>query len=110
MIFSFSSCADTTVIGSVVEISANGNAVFDIMPQKLMEKANIGDTVVVTIGNFSEEMPFVDKIVDEDGKVQLFLNREDWVISICIYNGDFCETYGIEVGDKLIIKKKLSSN
>lgn len=110
MIVSFSACADTTVKGSVVEISENGDAMLDIMPQKLMEIADIGDTVVVSFGNFSEEMLFVDEIVNEDGKLQLFLNRNNWDINIAIYNGDFCQTYGIKTRDKLSIIKKLSSN
>jgi S-adenosylmethionine hydrolase len=109
MILSFSSCADSTVIGSVVEVSANGDAKLDIMPQKLIERADIGDTVIVTAGNFSEEMLFVDEIVTEDGKLQLLLDREAWVMSVSIYKGDFCKTYGIEVGDKLMIKKKTSN-
>lgn len=106
MMLTLSSCATNTVKGSIVEITETGNAVLDIMPQKLMEKANIGDAVVVTIGDFKEEMPFVEELIAEDGKIQLFLDREDWRISVCIYNGDFCETYGIDTGKKVLIEKK----
>ena len=70
MLFLFSSCATSAVKGSVVEKTIDGNAVLDIVPQKLMEKAGVGDTVVVTIGGFEEEMPFVDELVLEDGKLQ----------------------------------------
>jgi len=106
MIFSFSACSGTTVRGSVVRESTYGNAELDIMPQKLLEKIQIGDTVVVTIGGFSEEMPFVDTLIEEDGKLQLFHDKEDHNINVCIYNQRFCEAYGIEAGDRVIIKKK----
>ena len=106
LLFSLSACSDTTVKGSVVRESTYGNAELDIMPQKLMEKANVGDTVVVTIGNFKKEMPFVEDLIAEDGKLQLFLDREDWSISVCIYNGDFCQTYDIDTGEKVLIEKK----
>ena len=106
MTLTLSSCATSTVKGSVVEISETGNAVLDIMPQKLMEKANVGDTVVVSIGNYKEEMTFVEELIVEDGKLQLFLDRDNWSISVCVYNGDFCETYGIDTGKKVLIEKK----
>ena len=86
MLFTLSACADTTVKGSVVRESTYGNAELDIMPQKLLEIAEVGDTVLVTIGDFSEEMPFVDELIEEDGKLQLFFDEEDWNINVCIYN------------------------
>ena len=104
MMLTLSSCATNTVKGSIVEITETGNAVLDIMPQKFMEKANIGDAVVVTIGDFKEEMPFVEERIAEDGKLQLLLDRDDWSIGVCIYNGDFCETYGIDTGEKVLIE------
>ena len=106
MMLTLSSCATNTVKGSIVEITETGNAVLDIMPQKLMEKANVGDTVVVSIGNYKEEMTFVEELIVEDGKLQLFLDREDWRISICIYNGDFCEKFSIDIGEKVSIEKR----
>ena len=106
LLFSLSACSDTTVKGSVVRESTYGNAELDIMPQKLLEKVNVGDIVVVTIGDFSEEMFFVDKLIEEDGKSQLFFDKEDWNINVCIYNQRFCEIYSIESGDKVTIKKK----
>ena len=105
VIFSFSACSDTTVKGSVVHESAYGNAELDIMPQKLLEIAEVGDTVLVTVGDFSEEIPFVEKLIEEDGKLQLFFDKEDHNINICIYNQRFCDTYGIEEGAKVTIKK-----
>ena len=104
MMLTLSSCATSTVKGSVVEISATGNALLDIMPQKLMEKVNVGDVVVVTIGDFKKEMPFVEELIAEDGKLQLLLDRDDGSIGVCIYNGDFCETYGIDTGKKVLIE------
>ena len=106
LLFSLSACSDTTVKGSVVRESTYGNAELDIMPQKLMENIIVGDTVLVTIGDFSEEMPFVDILIAEDGKLQLFFDKEDHNINICIYNQRFCDTYDIEVGAKVTIKKK----
>ena len=106
LLFSLSACSDTTVKGSVVRESTYGNAELDIMPQKLMENIIVGDTVLVEIGDFSEEMPFVDILITEDGKLQLFFDKEDHNINICIYNQRFCDTYDIEVGAKVTIKKK----
>jgi len=105
LLFSLSACSDTTVKGSVVRESAYGNAELDIMPQKLLEIAEVGDTVLVTIGDFSEEMPFIDELIEVDGKLQLFFDKEDHNINICIYNQRFCDTYNIDVGAKVTIKK-----
>ena len=106
MMLTLSSCYTNTIKGSVVEKTSNGNAVFDIMPQKLMEKATVGDMVIVTIGDFEEKMPVVEELIVEGGKLQLFLDRDDWSIGVCIYNGDFCKTYGIDTGKKVLIEKK----
>lgn len=106
MIFGASGCSDISVRGSVVRESTYGNAELDIMPQKLLEKIQIGDTAVVAIGGFSEEMPFVDELIEEDGTLQLFYDKEGHNINICIYNQRFCEAYGIEAGDKVAIKNK----
>lgn len=105
MIFILAACADTTVKGSVVRETTFGNAELDIMPQKLLEKVNVGDTVVVTIGDFSEEMPFVDELIAVDGTLQLFYDQEDHNINVCIYNQRFCQTYHLEIGEKVTIKK-----
>lgn len=102
--FSLAACADNTVKGSVVRESTYGNAELDIMPQKLLEKINVGDTVVVTVDDFSAEMPFVDELIAEEGKMQLFFDKEDHSIIICLYNERFCETYHIAAGDKVTVK------
>lgn len=106
LLFLLSACSDNVVKGSIVRESAYGNAELDIMPQKMLEKINIGDTVIVKIGDFEEEMLFVDELVAEDGKLQVFLDREDCNINICIYNESFFEKYDIEVEDKVEIRKK----
>jgi len=48
----------------------------------------------------------VDILIAEDGKLQLFFDKEDHNINICIYNQRFCDTYDIEMGAKVTIKKK----
>ena len=106
MMLTFSACSDIIIKGSVARESAYGNAELDIMPQKLMENIVVGDTVLVTIGDFSEEMPFGEELIEEDGKLQLFFDKEDHNINVCIYNQNFCETYDIEISEKVIIKKK----
>ena len=105
LVLSLSACSDDVVKGSVVRESDNGNAILDIMPQKLLNQINIGDTVIVKIGDFEEEMPFVDKLIEEDGKLQLYFDEEDWNINVCVYNQRFYELYSIEVGEKVTIKK-----
>ncbi len=106
IIFTITACADNTVKGSIVRESTYGNAELDIMPQKLLEQVNVGDIVIVTVGDFSAEMPFVEELIPEDGKLQLFFDKEDWNMNICLYNKSFCETYDISVGKKAEIRKK----
>lgn len=103
--FSLTACSDETIKGSVVRESTSGNAELDIMPQKLLEIAEVGDTVLVVVGDFSEEIPFVEGLIEEDGKLQLYFDKEDHNINICIYNQRFCDTYNIDVGAKVTIKK-----
>lgn len=73
------------------------------MPQKLLEKVNIGDTVIVTMGKFEKEMPLVEEIIAEDGKLQLFLDEYDRNIYVCMYNGNFCKTYDINLRTRVTI-------
>ncbi len=106
IVFTLTACTNDTVKGSVVGELTNGNAELDVMPQKLLEQVNIGETVVVTVGDFSAEMPFVEELIAEDGKLQLFFDKEDWNINICLYNERFCQTYEIGAGEKVEIRKK----
>ena len=105
MILTITSCADTTVRGSVCEITASGDAVTDRMPQKVLEIFDIGDTVVVSIGGHELEMPFVDELIREDGTLQLVHDTVEGDIYICLYNQNFSEVYGIEVNDRVFITK-----
>ena len=105
MLVCLSACASIYVKGTVSSNTDNGDAILDIMPQKIMEKANIGDTVTVSIGDFCEEMPFVDEMIKEDGKLQLFLDKNSWSITVCIYDQDFLKTYNIDLGEKVFISK-----
>ena len=104
-IFALVACNTTTVRGSVSYVTENGDAVLDIIPQKLLEEIHIGETVVVTIGDFSEEMLFSDEWIDDDGKLQLFFDRDEWCIRVCSLDWDFCGSYGISAGDKVTIRK-----
>ena len=68
MLVTLPSCTVNKVKGSVALKTSAGNAVLDIMPQKLLEEVNVGDVVIITIG-------------------------------------DFCDTYGIDIGEKVLIEK-----
>ena len=103
-VFALTACNANAVRGSVSSVTENGDAVLDIMPQKLTDKIAVGEMVVVTIGDFKEEMPIVEELIPEDGKLQLLLDREDWGLRICSLDGDFCEMYGIDIGDRVRIE------
>ena len=105
MILAITSCADTTVRGSVYEITASGDAVTDRMPQKVLEILDIGDTVLVSVGGHELEMPFVDELILEDGTLQLVHDTVEGDIYICLYHQNFSEVYGIEAGDSVFITK-----
>ena len=106
LLFTLCGCSDNVVKGSIVKESADGNAELDIMPQKLLEQANIGDIVVVTVGDFKKEMIFTDEPIEQDGTLQLLLDRSEWSLSICIYNENFCREYDIEIKEKVRIYTK----
>lgn len=105
VLFTFCACADTTVKGSVLGETTYGDAKLDIMPQKLFEQAAVGDVVLVKIGDFSEEMPFVDELIEEDGKLQLFYDKESQLICVGVFNQRFCEIYSVDIGEKVTIKR-----
>ena len=102
---SFTSCNTNVVKGTIIRNSDNGYAVLDIMPQKLFEIAAIGESIVVTIDDFQKEMPLVDSIIDEDGKLQLYYNSDEHSLSVVSYNRDFCEVYNISVNSTVKIEK-----
>ena len=103
-VIAFASCADTYAKGSVFTVRENGDAELDIMPQKVLEKVDVGGTAFVTAGDFRGEMPFTDELIAEEGKLQLYLDREDWSIRICIFGASFCEAHSVKAGDKFTIK------
>jgi hypothetical protein len=49
-----------SVRGTVVQVTEDGRAVLDIMPQKLLEELSVGDTALVKIGSFKAEMPLAE--------------------------------------------------
>ena len=105
MLISLTACNTNIVKGTVIQNSDNGYAVLDIMPQKLFELSEIGENVVVIIGDFEEEMPLVDHIIEEDGKLQLYYSSEEHTLYIVSYNQNFCERYNIVANSKVKIKK-----
>lgn len=106
MSISLVACNTKQVKGTIISQTDESMAELDIMPQKLFEFANIGDAVIVTVGNSEQEMVLVDKLIAEDGKLQLFYNSDLHNLSICSYNQNFCEVYGVSVNTKVIITKK----
>lgn len=97
--------ANGRVRGTVVRVTEDGWAELDIIPQKLFEELEIGDTAIVKIGSFRVEMPFAEEPISEEGKCQLLLDGEAWRIFVCGYREDVCEKYGIRVGDRVLIRK-----
>ena len=106
LIFSLTACSKNLVKGSIVSQSNDTMAQLDIMPQKLFEFAEIGDIVVVIAGDFKEEMPLVDELIAEEGKLQLFYDSNEHSLSICSYNQNFFETYNVSPDAKVEINKK----
>ena len=105
--FLLTSCGNNAVRGTVV----NEQGELDIMPQKLLEEVGIGDTATVRIGLFKQwEMPLVEELIPEDGKLQLVLDREKECLRICVYNGNAFEECGIRIGDKVNISATKSDS
>jgi S-adenosylmethionine hydrolase len=105
ILVSFTACDSNVVKGTIIQKSDNGYAVLDIMPQKLFEIAEVGESVVVIIGDFQMEMSLVDDLTEEDGKLQLYYNSEEHSLNIVSYNQNFCEIYNIPVNSKVKIQK-----
>ncbi|MBQ2988049.1 MAG: hypothetical protein IJD59_02990 [Clostridia bacterium] len=94
-----------SVRGTVAQVTEDGRAELDIMPQKVLEELSVGDTALVKIGSFRAEMPLVEELIPEEGKLQLLLDRENGSVLICSYREDVCERYGICVGDRVTVRK-----
>ena len=105
VIVSLTACSTNVVKGTVIQNSDNGYAVLDIMPQKLLEFFEIGENVVVIIGDFEKEMPLVDNIIVEDGKLQLYYDSEEHTLNIVSYNQNFWESYNIIENSKVKIRQ-----
>ena len=94
-----------SVRGTVAQVTEDGRAELDIMPQKVLEELSVGDTALVKIGSFRAEMPLVEELIPEVGQLQLLLDRENGSVLICSYREDVCERYGIRVGDRVTVRK-----
>ncbi len=105
ILVSLTACNTNVVKGTIIQKSDNRYAVLDIMPQKLFEIAEIGESVVITIGDFQKEMPLVDNIIVENGKLQLYYNSKEHTLNIVSYNDDFCEVYNIPENSKVKIEE-----
>ena len=46
-----------------MQVTEDGRAVLDIMPQKLLEELSVGDTALVKIGSFKAEMPLAEELI-----------------------------------------------
>ena len=106
LIFCLTACNEVWIKGSIVNQANDTMAKLDIMPQKLFEFAEIGDTVVVTAGDFKSEMPLVDELIEEDGKLQLLYDSDEHSLTICAYNQNFFETYNVSPDTKVKITKE----
>lgn len=106
LILGLSACGTNTVKGSIVECTDEGMAVLDIMPQKLFEITQLGDTVVVSADGFMLEMPIIDALIAEDGMPQLYYSPDSHSLALCVYNQSFCELYNIAIGSKVRIHEK----
>lgn len=106
LIFGLVACNEASIRGSIVSKEKNTTAELDVMPQKLFEFAEIGDTVVVTAEDFKAEMPLVDELITEEGKLQLFYDSNEHSLIICAYNQNFFENYNVSHDAKVTITKK----
>lgn len=109
MLFSFSTTAiaDETykeVVGTVEQIQRYGNLQLDIKPKALYDAGyEVGDMLKVTIGEQVFEIPFGTSYSDVDtGSLIVRDDRENDLLVIAINMGNFAETFGIKVGDKVV--------
>ena len=105
LFFSICSCGGYVGGADVYDINENGDALLTFMPQKVLEHICIGETAMVRIGNRTLEMPLIDELIAEEGKLQLYYDKSDFTIKICIFGGSFCDTYGVGKGDKIKVFK-----
>lgn len=98
----------TSIFPTVIrEFDDDGNAILNTTLYDMNERGlNVGKSVLVTVGDFSEVLPFVDVLIEEDGKLQLFCDNNAGTISIVIYNESFKEAYGVKNGDMVKLEKQ----
>ena len=98
----------TSIFPTMVrEFDDDGSAILNTTLYDMNTRGlNVGKSVLVTVGDFSEVIPFVDVLIEEDGKLQLFTDNNSGTISIVIYNESFEEVYGIKCGDMVKIEKQ----
>ena len=106
LLFSICSCRAYVGGADVYDINENGDAMLSIMPQKVLEQISIGETAEVSIDDEKLQIPLVDELIAEEGKLQLYYDKSDFTMKICIYGGSFCDTYGVGKGDKVVITKE----
>ncbi len=94
------------VSGKVTQIDKYGNVHTDILESIVQQRGfEIGDIVQIKIGDKVFEAPFVTVYGDVDrGKPLIRLT--DGHVQLAINYGNFASTYGLKVGDLVLIKLK----
>ena len=107
LVVSLCGCQSTIFPTMIREFDEDGNAVLNTTLYDMNSRGlNIGDTVQVTIGEYSKTMPIVDTVIEDDGKLQLYCNNKAGTVSILIYNGSFELDCTAKSGDMVMIEKQ----
>jgi len=95
-----SGCVSTPdCITEVSGISKYGHAVLDTTPENLLASGiTLGDTVTVSVGDFTQDIPYLDGFYVKSGDYLLRCTSDN-SIEICINYGNIAEKHGIEIGD-----------
>ncbi len=95
------------VTGTVTEIEKYGHAVLDV---KIADfEANgfaLGDTVTVTAGDFSKDMPYLDGYYVDSGEYMLRAYPGKEYLAVCINYGKFSEEAKVDVGSEVTVTLK----
>lgn len=95
-------------ITEVSDISIYGHAVLNTTPEILLASGiTIGDTVTVSVGNFTLDIPYLDGFYVGFGDYLLWCTPHN-TIEICINYGNISKKHGIQIGDtvSLTLKEK----
>ena len=107
LVVSLCGCQNSIFPTMIREFDDDGNAVLNTTLYDMNSRGlNIGDTVTVTIGEYSKTMPIVDTVIEEDGKLQLYCNNKEGTVSILIYNDSFKVNCAAKSGDMVMIEKQ----